>query len=235
MNKTPRPPFDSCLTTREIVGGIVLIPFFGLGLPLLVTVAAVYFSWITPGTAMVLTNGISFLLVLLIFFRWLREQYDIMCDRMGTVIWNIIGGMAMIYLLSFVVSYLIAWLGSTDVAAANINSGAVTVLAGQDLRYTKAMSIFIVPVVEETLFRGVVYGGLWKRSRTLAAAVSILLFILYHIWSYLAAGVPDTWIYGLQYLPIAVALCIAYERSGSIWTCIFIHMINSALTYSLAV
>ena len=32
------------------------------------------------------------------------------------------------------------------------------------------------------------------------------------------------WIYVLEYVPVALLLCRCYERTNSIWSCIFFHM-----------
>ena len=80
------------------------------------------------------------------------------------------------------------------------------------------------PIVEEVLFRGVVFQSLRKRNRVLAYVVSVVLFSLYHVWSYaIAAGDPKVLLYALQYVPLTLILTWTYERSGSLWTAIAFH------------
>ena len=53
----------------------------------------------------------------------------------------------------------------------------------------KAVSIFLVPIVEEMLFRGVVFGSIRPRSRLWAYVVSVAAFSVYHVWSFAAAAI----------------------------------------------
>lgn len=78
----------------------------------------------------------------------------------------------------------------------------------------------IVPLAEETFFRGVLYT--WLRGRLpfwVAVAINTLLFALAHADS--AAVVATSAV-------MAVALCAVYEWTGSIWTAILLHAANNA-------
>ena len=106
-------------------------------------------------------------------------------------------------------------------------------MAGIEYGKTAALAIFLAPLVEEPIFRGAVFGGLYRYSRPLAYAASMLLFSLYHIWGY-ALMDPLYWIYLLQYLPVSWLLCRCYERCDSIWGSIFFHMTVNAVSISSA-
>ena len=87
------------------------------------------------------------------------------------------------------------------------------------------------PLVEESLFRGVVFGSLYRKSRLLAYVGSVGLFCVYHIWQFAAAyGDPALLLYAVQYLPVSIALCWLYERTGSVWSPIFLHMLLNGLS-----
>ena len=48
-----------------------------------------------------------------------------------------------------------------------------------------------------------------------------------------AAGAgAELWLYALQYLPVTLALCYSYERSGCLWTPILLHMFNNVMAYA---
>ena len=59
--------------------------------------------------------------------------------------------------------------------------------------------------------------------------MSMLLFALYHVWAY-ALESPVYLLYILQYLPISYLLCRCYERTDSIWSSIFLHMLVNAVS-----
>ncbi len=95
----------------------------------------------------------------------------------------------------------------------------------------RAAVIFMAPIVEEVLFRGALFGGVRKKNRVLAYALSMLMFALCHVWQYAIAAADWTvLIYVLQYLPVGFALAWAYERCGSIWVPIGMHMMINAMS-----
>ena len=111
------------------------------------------------------------------------------------------------------------------------NNEAVLDMADTGFNMTFALAVFLAPMVEEPLFRGAVFGSLYRRSRWAAYAVSAALFSLYHVWQFAAAyGDPTYLIYALAYVPVSLALAFAYERSGSIWVPIAFHMTINAVT-----
>ena len=104
-------------------------------------------------------------------------------------------------------------------------------MAGIEYGKTAALAIFLAPLVEEPVFRGAVFGGLYRRGRRLAYGASMLLFSLYHVWGYALLD-PIYWVYLLQYLPVSWLLCRCYERCNSIWGSIFFHMTVNAVSIS---
>ena len=130
------------------------------------------------------------------------------------------------YILSYGVSTLMLYIMSGR-AIANPNDQTVTELMQTDgAGAVVAISVLIAPIVEEVLFRGVLFGGIRKRSRNAAYIISILLFAFYHVWQYLIASKdPTVLLYMLQYLPAGYVLAMCYEQVNSIWVPIFLHML----------
>ena len=100
--------------------------------------------------------------------------------------------------------------------------------------YSPAATILIVvilmPIIEEVLFRGLVFGSLRKYSRTMAWAASVILFMVYSVWTFAVAyGDARYLILALQYLPMALALTWCYDRGGSIWSAALLHALFHAI------
>ena len=93
---------------------------------------------------------------------------------------------------------------------------------------TAAAAVFLAPIAEEAMFRGGLFALLRRRSRLAAYGVSMLLFALYHVWSF-ALSDPTAWLYLLQYLPAAFLLAHIYEKTNSLWSAIFLHMTVNGL------
>jgi len=83
------------------------------------------------------------------------------------------------------------------------------------------VAIFVAPVYEELLFRGILFPYLAKRAGLGGGmALVSLLFALLHF--HLPSLVP-------LYL-LSAALCLAYWRTGSLWTGIGMHALFNAVT-----
>jgi uncharacterized protein len=105
-------------------------------------------------------------------------------------------------------------LGYGDGALASITAGILIVA--------------VAPVAEEIFFRGFLFGGLRTRLTFVwAALVSAVIFGAFH---YTGAG-------SLTVLPQLMALGLTqawlYERSGSIYPTIAVHMFNNALAFAI--
>jgi membrane protease YdiL (CAAX protease family) len=88
--------------------------------------------------------------------------------------------------------------------------------------------VAVAPVAEETFFRGFVFGGMRTRlAFPWAALVSAAIFGAFH---YTGTG-------SLTVLPqlMALGLVLAwlYERSGSIYPTIAVHMLNNAIAFAI--
>lgn len=91
-------------------------------------------------------------------------------------------------------------------------------------------TVCLVPPVEEALYRGLVFGGIYRKSKIAAYAVSVLLFSVIHLLGYLSIG--DPMLLGLcfaQYVTPALCLCLLYGMTGSIFAPILMHMAYNAI------
>ncbi len=82
----------------------------------------------------------------------------------------------------------------------------------------------IAPIVEEVLFRGVLYGWLRARLPLFAAVViSAAIFAAAHVIPVLLPAL----------LVVGLILALAYELSGSLWTSILLHSLQNSLVVIL--
>ena len=112
----------------------------------------------------------------------------------------------------------------------NLNDSAISARTGSAPHMTLLILVFLAPFVEETLFRGLVFGGLKEKSRLLAYAVSCALFALVHVWQFAVANRdPSYFLLMAQYLIPGLVLAWAYEHSGTLWASIGLHAGVNAL------
>ena len=103
---------------------------------------------------------------------------------------------------------------------------------------TVAIVVVLMPIVEEVLFRGLLFGALRGYSRPLAWAASVLAYCLYCVWQFVFSSVgidPRYLLLALQYVPMAAALTWCYDRGGSVWSAVLLHMAVNGFTLAAAV
>lgn len=204
-----------------------------LALPLLI----VYLCQLLPtqpDIAMqnVLVYVVNFLLTLLIFHRFLWHSTRQALRRPGkTFLWMGVGFAA--YNIG---TYLVAML-TTLLAPdfSNANDANIMDMLQQHFWPMVICIVILVPITEETLYRGLIFGSLRKRSRWLAYVVSVCAFSALHVVGYIGTLHPyDLLVSFLQYLPGSFALAFAYDKSDSILPGILIHStINLLATLSM--
>ena len=168
---------------------------------------------------------LNFLIITFAFRRFLAKTGR---DFLNRVLWCLLMAAALFaayLLISQLLGRLILWL-KPDFA--NANDQSVAAIAGSYYIPTLICTVFLVPVTEECLYRGVIFGSLFKWNSLLAYAVSTIIFALIHInWQ---IGDPIVIALSiLQYIPAGLCLAAAYQFSGSITAPILIHMAVNAI------
>ena len=229
----PEPGFVHRMSRTQKILGWIWLPMYLLVVPL----AIEFFNYGNPGvlsegTANLAAYGVSAVALGLIMFRYWRADFEALLDRPGRAVLSALLAMAVNYALSMAVTLLLYALSGDELE--NPNNAAMIDIAQNDYGAIKAAAVFLAPIVEETLFRGLIFGSIRPKHRVLAYVVSALAFCLLHVWQYvLISGDFSLLIYSLQYVPSAVALAYCYERSGSIWTPILLHIILNAMAFTV--
>lgn len=97
----------------------------------------------------------------------------------------------------------------------------------QDLSIPTALTLVVLlPIAEEFLFRGVVMGSIYPKSRFVAILLSTVLFALLHTLPYLGHFDDTTYliVYFLQYIPVGLLLSGVYINTDTIAAPIMMHM-----------
>lgn len=168
---------------------------------------------------------IGLVYILLFMTHFLRESYYM--EKKARLLSTVIMGFAIFYVFNVVLNYAIIIFG---IEIPNANNDNIIDLISKNIYTMAAITVIMAPIVEEVLFRGVLFGTFRKKSKVLAFVVSILLFAVYHVWA--SVYVYQDWIYLLgmiDYLPAGFALAWVYERSNNIWYCILLHMLINGI------
>ena len=225
------PPFENKMSWGRTLFGLIYLPIHIIVLPLLIP--GIFYGLGITDLAMinVYYYAFSLALVLIVFFRYLRENFDPLVDRFFHCLITLFMGLGIYYIGNVIINLVVLGFGIT---ADNPNDQMVTGFA-LDNNAFRAAAIFMGPIVEEVLFRGALFGGVRKKNRVLAYVLSIAIFALTHVWQYVMVEMDMTiLIYVLQYIPVGFALAWVYERSGSIWVPIGMHMLVNSMSLAAA-
>ena len=113
----------------------------------------------------------------------------------------------------------------------NVNDRSIGALAAQNYAAMAFCVVVLVPVVEEMLYRGLLFGSLYAKNKYLGYIASVAIFALVHVLGYVG---DFSWTHlllcFLQYLPAGAALAWAYVESDTIWAPILMHMTINLLS-----
>lgn len=132
------------------------------------------------------------------------------------IIWNIIA----IFPLSFFIE--------TETSK---NQETVINLMTSNTIYTMFAILIFAPLIEELIFRGVIYKKIRRKSNVIISTMitSGLFAIMHFVVSIIAGDIND-----LIYIPIyivpSVFLCIIYEKHNNIFAPILLHLITNSIS-----
>lgn len=90
-------------------------------------------------------------------------------------------------------------------------------------------ALFYAPIIEEIMFRGLLYRFFHRYSRFWAIFVSSLLFGFAHVSGSLFTGnFNDLWFLP-TYMVLGYFLALAYERTDSLYTSMTLHLLNNLI------
>ncbi len=216
------PEFTSRLSRGETIAALLYLPVHLALLPLALVLAAPYLGLGETDLNLIL-YAVGAVYMLLLLFKFLRRDFDPLMDRPGYCLMEIITNYALMYLANLVVASLLMVL-LPQLAEDNPNNSAIMDMAGQNWGKMSAMAVFLAPIVEECMFRAGIFGTLRRYNRWAAYIAATLAFSAYHVYAY---AVQDSiyWLYIIQYIPVSFLLCRVYERTNTIWSSIFFHML----------
>ena len=170
-------------------------------------------------------------LVLLVFWSFLRHGLDLLLDFLPENLFALSTG-----LVGAGVLHLLTRLIPLPVENPNdFNYPEQFALAPLA---TVVILVVLMPLVEETLFRGLLFSTSRHYSRVLAYVLSVLVYAVYCVWQFIYAYDSLDFRYLLlfiRYLPMSLALTWCYDNGGSIWSPIVLHMLLNAVTLAVVV
>jgi membrane protease YdiL (CAAX protease family) len=170
---------------------------------------------------------INFICVFSIFHRFLGRSLS----HLGK---NLLGSIKGAF-LGFCVYYVsnIA-LGSVIVSIfpwfSNVNDQSVAAMLQLNYLPMVIGTVFLVPMVEEMLHRGVIFQWLYCKNHTLGYVVSVLVFCAVHVMGYWGRfDYLTLFLCFIQYIPAGLCLAWSYTQSDNIFAPILMHTVINAM------
>ena len=136
-------------------------------------------------------------------------------------------GLGVYFAGMFLISLMIPWI---DPNFSNVNDDTILELTQEYKVPLGVCIVLLVPVVEETLFRGLVFRHLFEKDSRLGYLVSMAVFSLIHIVGYIGTTDFRTLLLCfIQYIPPSIALGWAYKHFFSILSPLLMHMVINAI------
>ncbi len=166
--------------------------------------------------------AINFICITVIFHRFLVDSFKKFFQNPGGNLIAYLKGFGLYWIGSILVNMLVLYL---DPDFSNVNDENIAYLTNQNRILMSVGTVLLVPVVEETLYRGVVFGQLYKKNTIIAYIVSVAVFSALHVFGYIGLYAPmQLLLCFLQYIPAGIFLAWAYVKADTIWVSIMIHM-----------
>lgn len=166
--------------------------------------------------------AINFLCTAVIFRRFLLRSFQVVLRAPFFVLRFACILLAAYFVATYMCSLLTYWLRPDFL---NLNDQSIAQMTGEHYVIMSIGTVILVPLAEETLFRGLIFGGLYNKNPIAAYAVSTLAFAAIHVLPYLAVYDPGLLALSLlQYIPAGILLGLGYAATDTIWTSIFMHI-----------
>ena len=177
---------------------------------------------------------LSLAVLIPLLHRWLAGQFRLL--RAGGVkrtLRELLIGLGLILLALIVLSRLLSFVSILYPDYSNGNQENLEVLYAAYPVWITLMTSVTAPVIEELLFRGLIFCGLRPRSRFLAYFLSALAFAFPHVSAYLGnVPLPLSAVNLLLYFSMGLILARTCERSRTIFTPILLHAVyNTIMTF----
>ena len=223
-----KPQWRPQLTVEEQRVGWVFFALYLVVLPFLVGVVTRFLEehlelGFTAAQSAVIYYAAVLLLLVAVFWDFLKNALRILRDNSNrnllALAVAVVGGLATTVLLSLI-----------PLPVENPVIGDYQAQFFLSPRFTVAVVVFLRPVVEEILYRGLLFGSLRKKNRAVAYAVSIGLSALGAVWQFmLPDGGPMYLLLALRHVPLAAAATWSYDIGGSVFTPMATRVILSGL------
>lgn len=145
------------------------------------------------------------------------------------VAWALIG-FAIYFVLLMIVAALVGQFTSVDLDKRQ-DLGFENVATSPEKLMAFVSLVILPPLIEETIFRGFLFGGL--RSKLTFAGATTITSVLFAAPHLLGGNDGLLWVAAIDTFVLSLILCYMREKTGALWTPIMIHAIKNLIAFTL--
>ena len=165
---------------------------------------------------------VDFICVTVIFHRFLFRSLKQAIHSPWKLLRFAGAGLVLYWIGSFVISTVIVTVYPEFI---NVNDSSISELVQDNYGLIAFGTVFLVPITEETLYRGLIFSNIYKHNKITAYIVSTVIFALLHVIGYIGSYQPlHLLLCFLQYLPAGLCLAWAYVKADTIFAPILMHI-----------
>ena len=216
------------MSRSEKIWGWLYLAFSLIALPSLLTILnSKLASPLDEGTLNFAFYCINFLAVICIFSRFLRDSLVAAWRDLWNFIQAVVLGYVALWAATKVMNFAMGYLLPNF---KNINDSSIIAMAKNGYTLTAIGVVILVPLVEEVLYRGLIFRNLYRSSQAAAYLVSMAAFAAIHVLGYIGSESVTTLVLCfLQYLPAGLCLAWTYAKADNIFAPIVVHAIVNAV------
>ena len=217
------------LTNRETRNGLIYMAISLIALPWLLSEGNAYLADpLSMGKVNFVYYLINFLVMIWLCRNFLGQSLNYALKIPFPVLWygalGYLGAQALGEVLGILTLFLYP-------GFSNVNDQTIISMLREDSQLIIWGTVFLVPLVEELFFRGLIFRNLWSKNHVAAYLVSMALFSLIHVAGYIGTYSPvHLLLCFVQYLPASFCLCWCYCQTGTIITPIIMHSLTNAMS-----
>lgn len=180
--------------------------------------------------------NLIFDLGMLILLWWMlkdtmKQQWiDFKKDIKQNMIYSLVLGTVLLYVASFIGGIITLALGG---GVSSENQQAISQIVQSYPIVMIITTVIFAPILEEMIFRGIVFGWLYEFHPKLAHILSGFLFGFMHIMTAVLAGSFSEWTQIFSYFFMGVVLSFLYEKRNNIYVPIGAHILNNLISIVL--
>ena len=220
------------MTRLEIICSVIYLPIYLIGLSLgLNLVFGLLNVHPTDVTANLWYFALNFLFLALTFTRWLLASRPAGRWKFWPFLQAVVLGFALYYALTWLQGFVFELF---SLSSSSPNDTYVDSLINAKFTAMAISIVVLAPFTEEILFRGVIFGNLRRLHPLVAYIVSVVLFAVIHVASYLPQiGWNAAILSAIGCFPGGIALAWTYSKADSIWASMTLHAILNGIGVGL--